>query len=96
MCSFWLARVLARRGEVDFLMAAFKGRWCDLLARTDLRTTIKHHNRARGIEAGPAYARLIAARRRQNKLALLVTSFDRVANGLRLDAIGYHTKNPHR
>jgi integrase len=35
----------------------------DLLAHSDLRTTTKHYNRARGIEAGRAYAQLIAKRK---------------------------------
>jgi integrase len=33
----------------------------DLLAHSDLRTTIKHYNRARGIEASRAHALVIAA-----------------------------------
>jgi len=37
----------------------------DLLAHSDLRTTTKHYNRARGIEASRAYAQLIAAKRRR-------------------------------
>jgi integrase len=35
----------------------------DLLAHSDLRTTIRYYNRARGIEASRAYASLIAAKR---------------------------------
>jgi integrase len=37
----------------------------DLLAHRDLRTTIKHYNRARGIEASRAYGRAIAGIRRK-------------------------------
>jgi len=40
----------------------------DLLAHTDLRTTTKHYNRARGVEASRAHARLIGERRRKKKL----------------------------
>jgi integrase len=36
----------------------------DLLAHSDLRTTTKHYNRAKGIEASRAYALLIARMRR--------------------------------
>ncbi len=36
----------------------------DLLAHSDLRTTTKHYNRARGIEASRAHARFIARMRR--------------------------------
>ena len=40
----------------------------DLLAHSDLRTTIRHYNRARGIEASRAYSQVIAGmRRRQNR-----------------------------
>jgi integrase len=40
----------------------------DLLTHSDLRTTIKHYNRARGIEASRAHSRVIAAmRRKQNR-----------------------------
>jgi integrase/recombinase XerD len=40
----------------------------DLLAHADLRTTAKHYNRARGIEASRAYSQLIAGvRRKQNR-----------------------------
>jgi len=40
----------------------------DLLAHSDLRTTIKHYNRARGIEASRTYRQVIAGmRRRQNR-----------------------------
>ena len=40
----------------------------DLLAHSDLRTTTKHYNRARGIEASRAYGQVIAGmRRRQNQ-----------------------------
>ena len=40
----------------------------DLLAHSDLRTTTKFYNRARGIEASRAYSRVIAAmRRKQNR-----------------------------
>jgi integrase len=35
----------------------------DLLAHADLRTTIRHYNRARGIEASRAYSRLIGGMR---------------------------------
>jgi integrase/recombinase XerD len=35
----------------------------DLLAHADQRTTTRHYNRARGIEASRSYARLIAGRR---------------------------------
>jgi integrase len=38
----------------------------DLLAHSDLRTTIKHYNRARGIEASRAYSQVIAGMRRQH------------------------------
>ena len=37
----------------------------DLLAHADLRTTIRHYNRARGIEASRAYSRVIAGLRRK-------------------------------
>src|SRR5262249_8299380 len=36
----------------------------DLLAHTDLRTTTKHYNRARGIEASRTHAQFIARMRR--------------------------------
>jgi integrase len=40
----------------------------DLLAHSDLRTTTRYYNRARGIEASRAYSRVIAAmRRKQNR-----------------------------
>jgi integrase len=40
----------------------------DLLTHSDLRTTTKHYNRARGIEASRAYSRAIAEiRRKQNR-----------------------------
>jgi integrase len=40
----------------------------DLLAHSNLRTTIKHYNRARGIEASRAYRNVIAGmRRKQNR-----------------------------
>ena len=39
----------------------------DLLAHSDLRTTIKHYNRARGIEASRAYSQVIAEMRRKQK-----------------------------
>lgn len=35
----------------------------DLLAHSDVRTTIKHYNRARGIEASRAYGRVLAGMR---------------------------------
>jgi integrase len=38
----------------------------DLLAHSDLRITIKHYNRARGIEASQAYSQLIAEMRRKH------------------------------
>jgi integrase len=38
----------------------------DLLAHADLRTTIKHYNRARGIEASRAYSQVIAEMRRKH------------------------------
>jgi integrase len=41
----------------------------DLLAHRDLRTTIKHYNRARGIEASRAYGRVITGMRRERKSA---------------------------
>jgi integrase len=42
----------------------------DLLAHSDLRTTTKYYNRARGIEASRAYSQVIAAiRRKQNRHA---------------------------
>jgi integrase len=42
---------------------------CDLLAHRDLRTTIRHYNRARGIEASRTYRQVIAElRRKQNTL----------------------------
>jgi integrase/recombinase XerD len=37
----------------------------DLLAHSDLRTTIKHYNRARGIEASRAHCQVIAGMRRK-------------------------------
>jgi integrase/recombinase XerD len=37
----------------------------DLLAHSDLRTTTKYYNRAKGIEAGRAHSRLIAQLRRK-------------------------------
>jgi integrase len=37
----------------------------DLLAHSDLRTTTRHYNRARGIEASRAHARLLAKLRRR-------------------------------
>jgi integrase/recombinase XerD len=37
----------------------------DLLTHSDLRTTTRHYNRARGIEAGRAHAKIIARMRRQ-------------------------------
>jgi hypothetical protein len=37
----------------------------DLLAHSDLRTTIKHYNRAKGIEASRAHNQLIARLRRK-------------------------------
>jgi integrase len=37
----------------------------DLLSHADLRTTTRHYNRARGIEASRAYAQIISERRRQ-------------------------------
>jgi integrase len=37
----------------------------DLLAHSDLRTTIKHYNRARGIEASRAHSQVIARMRRK-------------------------------
>ena len=37
----------------------------DLLAHSDLRTTTKHYNRARGIEASRAYTQLIAKKRKK-------------------------------
>jgi integrase len=40
----------------------------DLLAHSDLRTTIKHYNRARGIEASRAYAQVIARMRKKQNL----------------------------
>jgi len=39
----------------------------DLLAHSDLRTTTKHYNRARGIEASRAYRQVIAGMRRKTK-----------------------------
>ena len=40
----------------------------DLLAHSDLRTTTKYYNRARGIEASRAYSQVIAGmRRKQNR-----------------------------
>jgi len=41
----------------------------DLLSHSDLRTTTKHYNRARGIEASRAYAELIAGKSKKQKLA---------------------------
>jgi integrase len=38
----------------------------DLLAHSDLRTTTKHYNRARGIEASRAYSKAIAEMRRKH------------------------------
>ena len=40
----------------------------DLLAHSDLRTTTKHYNRARGIEASRAYSQVIARMRRKQNL----------------------------
>jgi integrase/recombinase XerD len=40
----------------------------DLLAHSDLRTTIKYYNRARGIEASRAYSRMIAGMRTKQNL----------------------------
>jgi integrase len=40
----------------------------DLLSHSDLRTTAKYYNRARGVEASRAYGRMIAGMRRQQKL----------------------------
>jgi hypothetical protein len=41
---------------------------CDLLAHSDLRTTIKYYNRATGIEASRAYSQVIAGMgRKQNR-----------------------------
>ena len=37
----------------------------DLLAHSDLRTTTKYYNRAKGIEASRAHAHVIAALRKQ-------------------------------
>ena len=39
----------------------------DLLSHSDLRTTTKYYNRARGIEASRAYAQMIAERRTKKK-----------------------------
>jgi integrase/recombinase XerD len=39
----------------------------DLLSHSDLRTTTRYYNRARGIEASRAYAQLIAERRRRQR-----------------------------
>jgi integrase/recombinase XerD len=39
----------------------------DLLAHSDLRTTTRHYNRARGIEASRAYGRLIAEQRKRRR-----------------------------
>jgi integrase/recombinase XerD len=41
----------------------------DLLSHSDLRTTTRHYNRARGIEASRAHAQLIAERRRRQTSA---------------------------
>jgi integrase len=41
----------------------------DLLAHGDLRTTTKHYNRARGIEASRTYSQVIAGIRRKNRSA---------------------------
>jgi integrase/recombinase XerD len=38
----------------------------DLLGHSDLRTTIKHYNRAKGIEASRAYSQVIAGIRRKH------------------------------
>src|SRR5262249_38774316 len=51
---------------IDFPMRIGISR--DLLAHTDLRTTKKYYNRARGVESSRAHARLIAERRRKKKL----------------------------
>jgi integrase/recombinase XerD len=40
----------------------------DLLTHTDLRTTTRHYNRARGIEASRTHARLLARLRRRRKV----------------------------
>jgi integrase len=43
----------------------------DLLAHSDLRTTIKHFNWARGIEASRAYSQMIVGmRRKQNRRSI--------------------------
>jgi integrase len=42
----------------------------DLLAHSDLRTTTKHYNRAKGIEASRAYGHLIARRRKRGSRAV--------------------------
>jgi integrase/recombinase XerD len=39
----------------------------DLLAHADLRTTVKHYNRARGTDASRAYGQVIAEMRRKNR-----------------------------
>jgi hypothetical protein len=39
----------------------------DLLVHSDLRTTIKHYNRAKGVEASRAHALVIAAMRKRGR-----------------------------
>jgi hypothetical protein len=43
-----------------------------ITSHSDLRTTTRHYNRARGIEASRAYAQLIAERRRRQKTTLIL------------------------
>jgi hypothetical protein len=45
----------------------------DLLGHSDLRTTTKYYNRARGIEASRAYSQLIAGMRRRQRRHLAHT-----------------------
>jgi integrase/recombinase XerD len=39
----------------------------DILSHSDLRTTIRHYNRARGIEASRAYGQVLSAMRRRQR-----------------------------
>lgn len=53
----------------------------DLLAHRDLRTTTKHYNRARGIEASRTYSQIIAAKRKKAKSKQLSLDRDRRYQG---------------
>jgi hypothetical protein len=51
----------------DSIFALLAGISRDLLAHADLRTTEKHYNRARGIEASRAHSRVIAELKRYSR-----------------------------